>query len=55
MLEFEIENPSLELDSTEKTSKQLCEEILDWIEEGCQSLSVEENATRAIDWLSTNS
>ena len=55
MLEFEIENPSLELDSTEKTSKQLCEEILDWIEEGCQSLSVEDNASRAVDWLSTNS
>jgi hypothetical protein len=45
----------LELDSTEKTSEQLCEEILDWIEEGCQSLSVEENAASAVDWLSPTS
>jgi len=55
MLEFEIETPCLEIDSSEKTSQQLCEEILDWIEDGCQSLNVEENATGAIDWLSTNS
>jgi adenylate kinase len=53
MLEFEIESPCLELDSTSKAPKQLAEEILDWIEEGCQSLSVEDNASRAIDWLST--
>ena len=53
MLEFEIESPCLELDSTEKTPKQLCEEILDWIEEGCESPDVEDNASRAIDWLST--
>ena len=55
MLEFEIETPCLEIDSSEKTSQQLCEEILDWIEDGCQSLNVEENATGAIDWLSNNS
>ncbi|MBT4070029.1 MAG: AAA family ATPase [Euryarchaeota archaeon] len=53
MLEFEIESPCLELDSNSKAPKQLAEEILDWIEEGCQSLSVEDNASRAIDWLST--
>ena len=55
MLEFEIETPCLEVDSSEKTVQQICEEILDWIEEGCQSLNVEENASGAIDWLSTNS
>ncbi len=52
MLEFEIEAPCLELDTSEKSPEQLVEEILDWIEEGCQSPSVEENASKAIDWIS---
>ena len=54
MLEFEIESPCLELDTSEKSPEQLVEEILDWIEEGCHSASVEENAAKAIDWISKN-
>ena len=54
LLEFEIEIPCLELDSSKKSPEQLVEEILDWVEEGCHSPSVEENASKAIDWISKN-
>ena len=54
MLEFEIETPCLELDSSAKSPEQLVEVILDWVEEVCHSPSVEENAAKAIDWISKN-
>lgn len=53
LLEFEIDSPTLELDSSQKSAQQLGEEILDWIEEGCKSSSLENNASNAIDWIST--
>ena len=51
MLEFELETPVLELNTTEATSEASTLQILEWIEAGCPADGIETAATEASDWL----
>ena len=51
LLEFEIEAPILELDSTSLTIEELQSQILEWVENKCPSLSLEELSSQAIGWM----
>jgi len=51
MLEFELEAPILELDTTGQNTSLLFKEVMNRIEGGCPSDGVEELAREAVDWL----
>lgn len=51
LLEFEVEAPVLEVETTHATVDALAENVLAWLTEGCPSPSVEERAIAAVDWL----
>ena len=51
LLEFEIELPVLEVDTSERSADVLVIEVESWISEGCPSGSLLETAASAKDWL----
>ena len=51
LLEFEIELPILELDSTGQSPEDLFKKVNQWIAEGLPYSSVSEESRVAIDWL----
>lgn len=51
MLEFELDVPVLELDSTDQSTPALFDNVVSWIEGDCPCDGVEESAREAIDWL----
>ena len=51
LLEFEIEAPVLEVETTRAPIDALAEDVLLWLAEGCPSPSVEARAIAAVDWL----
>jgi len=51
LLEFEVEAPVLEVETTDAPVDALAENVLAWLAEGCPSSSVEERAIAAVDWL----
>ena len=51
LLEFEIELPIIELDSTSQSPEKLFQLVNDWILEGLPYTSVAEESKLAIDWM----
>tara|TARA_B110000003_G_C16618886_1_gene522327 strand:+ start:254 stop:796 length:543 start_codon:yes stop_codon:yes gene_type:complete len=51
LLEFEIELPIIELDSTSQSPEELFQLVNDWISEGLPYTSVSEESKLAIDWM----
>jgi len=51
LLEFEIEVPLLELDTTGLSADELCERIVQWIDQGLPSVPLAEAASKAMNWL----
>tara|TARA_B100001250_G_scaffold400731_1_gene411648 strand:- start:396 stop:938 length:543 start_codon:yes stop_codon:yes gene_type:complete len=51
LLEFEIELPIIELDSTSQSPEKLFQLVNDWITEGLPYTSVAEESKLAIDWM----
>ncbi len=51
LLEFEIEAPILELDSTSLTIEEMRFQIVEWLENKCPSLTLEESSSQAIGWM----
>jgi len=51
LLEFEIEAPILELDSTSLTIEEMQSQIVEWLENQCPSLSLAESSSQAIGWM----
>ena len=51
LLEFEIEVPLLELDTTATSADELRESIVQWIDEGLPSNSLADAASEALNWL----
>lgn len=51
LLEFEVDAPVLEVETTHAPIDALAEGVLLWLAEGCPSSSVEERAIAAVDWL----
>lgn len=51
LLEFEIEVPILELDTTVSSSEELVESIVHWMDEGTPSASLKDAASNAMNWL----
>ena len=51
LLEFEIEVPLLELDTTAMSTEELRERIVQWIDEGLPSASLADAASKALSWL----
>jgi len=52
LLEFEVDLPVLELNSSEHSVEELASLVLEWVEKGCQALPLSTMADSAIDWLS---
>ena len=51
LLEFEIELPIIELDSTSRSPEELFQQVNDWIAKGLPYTSVVEESKVAIDWI----
>ena len=51
LLEFEIEVPLLELDTTAMSAEELRESIVQWVDEGLPSASLADAASKALSWL----
>lgn len=51
LLEFEIELPLLELDTSKQSPEQTAETIRSWVEGGLESKSIETQRSAAISWL----
>ena len=51
LLEFEIEVPLLELDTTAMSAEELVESIVQWVDEGLPSASLADAASKALSWL----
>jgi adenylate kinase len=51
LLEFEIELPIIEFDSTSQTPEQIFEKATQWIADGMPYTSITEESQVAIDWL----
>ena len=51
LLEFEIEAPLLELDSTSLSIEEMQSQIVEWIEKKCPSLPLAEASSQAIGWM----
>jgi adenylate kinase len=51
LLEFEIELPIVELDSTKQSSEELFKIVNDWILDGLPYSSISEESQIAIDWI----
>tara|TARA_B000000565_G_scaffold168623_1_gene127593 strand:- start:776 stop:1324 length:549 start_codon:yes stop_codon:yes gene_type:complete len=51
LLEFEIEAPILEIDTTNKNSEEVYEEAIVWLQQEPIQEGLIENAERAIDWF----
>jgi len=51
LLEFEIEVPILELDTTASSIEELLESIVRWMDEGTPSASLKDAASNAMNWL----
>lgn len=51
LLEFEIEAPLLELDSTSLTIEEMQSQIVEWVTNKCPSLSLAESSSQAIGWM----
>jgi len=51
LLEFEIEAPILELDSTSLTIEEMQSQIVEWLEKKCPSLPLAESSSQAIGWM----
>ena len=51
LLEFEIEVPLLELDTTALSTDELCERIVQWISQGLPSAPLADAASKAMNWL----
>jgi adenylate kinase len=52
LIEFEVELPVLEMDTTSHSAEELSATVLAWVEGGCESLPLEKAVLEAIDWLS---
>ena len=51
LLEFEIDTPILELDTTNSSIEELQSQIVEWLNNQCPSLPLEESSSQAIGWL----
>ena len=51
LLEFEIELPIIEFDSTSQNPEQILEKVTQWIADGMPYTSIAEESQVAIDWL----
>ena len=51
LLEFEIDIPILELDTTTSSIEELQSQIVEWLNNQCPSLPLEESSSQAIGWL----
>ncbi|MGY8728076.1 MAG: AAA family ATPase [Candidatus Poseidoniales archaeon] len=51
LLEFEIEAPILELDSTSLTIEEMQSQIIEWVGNKCPSLPLTELSSQAIGWM----
>jgi len=51
LLEFEIEAPILELDSTSLTIEEMKSQIIEWLNNDCPSSSLAESSSQAIGWM----
>ena len=51
LLEFDISQPLLELDTTTTSPEKLHAKILSWIDKKFPSQSLKESSSKAIDWL----
>ena len=51
LLEFEIEAPILEIDTTNKNPEDAYEEAIVWLQQEPIQEGLIENAEKAIDWL----
>ena len=51
LLEFEIELPIIELDTTSQSPEKLFQLVNDWITEGLPYTSMAEESKQAIDWM----
>tara|TARA_B110001452_G_C15121694_1_gene390947 strand:+ start:371 stop:904 length:534 start_codon:yes stop_codon:yes gene_type:complete len=51
LLEFEIEAPILELDSTSLTIEEMKSQIVEWLNNDCPSSSLAESSSQAIGWM----
>ena len=52
LLEFEIVAPVLELVSEENSPEELADKVLEWIESGLESDSIEQASAKSVDWMS---
>jgi len=51
LLEFEIDIPILELDTTTSPLEEIQAEIIEWLNNQCPSLPLEESSSQAIGWM----
>ena len=52
LIEFEVQLPVLELDTTSRSAEELAANVVAWMESGCESPPLEKAVLEAIDWLS---
>ena len=51
LLEFEIETPILEIDTSASSDDEIQAKIVEWIEQGMPSLPLQEASSKAVSWL----
>jgi adenylate kinase len=52
LMEFEVETPILEVDTTSQSAEQVAAVVKAWLGDGCKSAPLEEAVLESIDWLS---
>ena len=52
LMEFEVETPILEVDTTSQSAEQVAAVVKAWLSDGCKSVPLKEAVLGSIDWLS---
>ena len=51
ILEFEIDIPIMEFDTTEQTSEEIFQQVSNWIDENIPDMPILEQSDNSIDWM----